>query len=83
MNAVEQLIQALQCSHKEAYDDLYELILLAQEYEAGRYNSVTRFEVIDHSQELLGRCYVKHKCRVEASLQDDTRTLKIFVNDRV
>ena len=82
MNAVEQLIQVLQCSHKEAYDDLYELILLAQEYDAGRYNSVTRFEVIDHTQELLGRCYVKHNCRVDASLQDDSRTLKIFVNDR-
>lgn len=37
--------------------------------------NVTRFEVIDEN----GRAYVRHGVKVEQSLQDDGRTLKVFI----
>lgn len=43
---------------------------------------VTRFEVIDHTKDLKGRCYTKHNCRIELVYQDGGKTLKVFVNDR-
>lgn len=39
---------------------------------------VTRFEVIDKS----GRVYVRKQVKLEMSLQDDGRTLKVFVDWR-
>jgi hypothetical protein len=39
---------------------------------------VTRFEVIDEN----GRAYVRYGVSVELSLQDNDRTLKIFVQAR-
>lgn len=41
-------------------------------------SKVTRFEVIDNA----GRALVKYNVTVWAELQDDDRTLKIFVDDR-
>jgi hypothetical protein len=38
-------------------------------------NNVTRFEVIDKS----GRAYTKHGIQIELSLQDEGRTLKVFI----
>jgi hypothetical protein len=38
---------------------------------------VTRVEIIDST----GRAYVKYGVRVEIALQDDGRTLKVFVNE--
>ena len=42
------------------------------------YKDVTRFEVIDES----GRAYVTHNVTVDLSMQDDNRTLKVFVKGR-
>ena len=42
---------------------------------------VTRFEVIDHSGDKPGRVLVKHGISVEMSIQDDGKTLKIFISD--
>jgi len=39
-------------------------------------SKVTRFEVIDEN----GRVYTKHNCTIELSYQDDSRTLKVFIN---
>lgn len=46
---------------------------------------VTRVEVIDHqSKPVVGRSYTKYDCEyVEAVLQDDGRTLKIFISKRL
>jgi len=45
-------------------------------------NKVTRLEVINHQDEPIGRVYSKHNCKnVETSLQDEGRTLKIFINE--
>ena len=41
-------------------------------------NNVTRIEVIDAK----GRSYVKKEVAINLSLQDDNRTLKIFVESR-
>lgn len=43
---------------------------------------VTRIEVIDHQSEpVIGRVYTKYDCeKVELQLQDDGRTLKIFIS---
>lgn len=42
---------------------------------------VTRVEVINHQDDPIGRVFTKHNCqKVELSLQDDGRTLKIFIS---
>ena len=51
--------------------DLLEMIL----------KEVTRFEVIDHSSKKRGRYVVEYEVKVEASVQDEGRTLKIFLTD--
>jgi hypothetical protein len=43
-------------------------------------NKVTRLEVIDHSENGVGRAYTKYDIKsLELSYQDDGRTLKIFI----
>ncbi len=42
--------------------------------------NVTRFEVVTQDE---GRVYVNYGVTVELSLQDDGRTLKVFVRDRL
>ncbi len=45
-------------------------------------DKVTRFEVIDHTLPIQhggGRVLVKYDVKVELSLQDDERTLKVFL----
>lgn len=47
-------------------------------------DKVTRFEVINHTGwagEKQGRVLVKHGVSIELSLQDEGRTLKVFVTD--
>lgn len=50
-------------------------------------SKVTRFEVIDHRKEafehgLAGRALVKNDIKIKLSLQDDGRTLKVFMDDK-
>jgi len=54
------------------FDDLLEYL------DCCRLDEVTRFEVIDEK----GRQYVKYKVKVRDSLQDNNRTLKVFVEKR-
>jgi hypothetical protein len=42
------------------------------------FKNVTRFEVIDDS----GRALVRYGIKVELSLQDETRTLKVFLTSK-
>lgn len=42
---------------------------------------VTRFEVIDHTKKQGGRIVVEYGVKVELSLQDDNRTLKVFLTN--
>ena len=44
---------------------------------------ITRFEVIDHTSELQGRILVKYGVKVEISIQDDGRTIKVFLTDKI
>ena len=44
---------------------------------------VTRFKVIDHTSEFQGRILVKYGVRVEISIQDDGRTMKVFLTDKI
>lgn len=46
-------------------------------------DKVTRFEVIDHTKDGGGRVLVKYDVSVELSLQDDNRTLKVFLYNRL
>jgi hypothetical protein len=43
---------------------------------------VTRFEVIDHTSKKGGRVLVEKGVKIELSLQDDNRTLKVFLTDQ-
>lgn len=49
-------------------------------------SKVTRFEVINNRTENdesdRGRVMVEHNLSLELSLQDDGRTLKVFLNDK-
>ena len=46
-------------------------------------DKVTRVEVINHQDEPIGRIFTKHNCKnVELQLQDDGKTLKIFINEK-
>ncbi len=42
---------------------------------------VTRFEVIEHTSTSVGRAYVKYGVSVSLDIQDDGRTLKVFISD--
>lgn len=44
-------------------------------------NNVTRFEVIDHTSEGVGRVLVQYGVKVEVDFQDDGRTMKVFLRD--
>lgn len=44
-------------------------------------SKVTRFEVIDHRDDGVGRILTCNGVRVTLSPQDDGRTLKVFLND--
>lgn len=44
--------------------------------------SITRFEVIDHTSKKGGRIVVEYNVNVEISLQDDNKTLKVFLTDK-
>jgi hypothetical protein len=83
MNPIEQLIEALQYTHKETYNDLYELVETVRQYEMNlNTDKVTRFEVIEHTEGGRGRFYTKHNIKVDLSFQDDSKTLKVFVSDK-
>ena len=45
---------------------------------------ITRFEVIDHTlkNNKRGRIVVEYNVNVELSLQDENRTLKVFLTDK-
>ena len=43
---------------------------------------LTRFEVIDHTKKKGGRIVVEYNVNVELSLQDENRTLKVFLTDK-
>ena len=46
-------------------------------------DKITRFEVIDHTADMLGRMLVKYGVNVEVSIQDDGRTMKVFLTDKI
>lgn len=46
------------------------------------FGSPDRFEVIDHREGAAGRIIVMRNVRIQTSLQDDGRTLKVFITDK-
>ena len=63
--------------------DLEDIIMKAnQEVLDVTTKSVTRFEVIDHTSKKRGRIVVEYNINVELSLQDENRTLKVFLTDK-
>jgi len=44
-------------------------------------DKVTRFEVIDHTKKQRGRIVVEYGIKVEVSIQDDGKTMKVFLTD--
>jgi hypothetical protein len=63
--------------------DLEDIIMKAnQEVLDITTKSVTRFEVIDHTKKKQGHIVVEYNVNVELSLQDENRTLKVFLTDK-
>lgn len=69
----------VQRTNKELLEQISKYIL-ALEHEVDNTNYM-RFEVIDHTKEKLGRVLSKYDVNVELSVQDDGRTLKVFLTD--
>ena len=46
------------------------------------HEKVTRFEVIDYTKKHRGRFVVEYNVKVEVSIQDDGRTMKIFLTNK-
>ena len=46
------------------------------------YPQVDRFEVIDHTSKARGRVIVEYGVKVEVSIQDSGKTMKIFLTNR-
>lgn len=69
----------VQRTNKELLEQISKYILsLEHEMDDANY---MRFEVIDHTKEKLGRVLSKYDVNVELSVQDDGRTLKVFLTD--
>jgi hypothetical protein len=47
------------------------------------YDKITRFEVIDHSDKMRGRYVVEYGVKVEVSIQDEGRTMKVFLTNQI
>jgi hypothetical protein len=63
--------------------DLEDIIMKAnQEVLDITTKSVTRFEVIDHTSKKRGRIVVEYNVNVELSLQDENKTLKVFLTNK-
>ena len=45
-------------------------------------DKVTRFEVIDHTKKKRGRIVVEYGVKVEVSIQDEGKTMKVFLTDQ-
>lgn len=47
-------------------------------------SKITRFEVIDHRKKAKphGRIFTAWDIKVELAIQDNQRTLKVFINDK-
>lgn len=65
-------------------NELIDNILICDDLINNLTDNINRVEVIDHQTvPLIGRAYTKYNCKnVDISLQDDFRTLKIFINDK-
>jgi hypothetical protein len=46
-------------------------------------DKVTRFEVIDHTFKMGGRVLVEYDVNVEVSIQDEGRTMKVFLTEKI
>lgn len=46
------------------------------------HSKVTRFEVIDHTFKMGGRVLVERDVNVEVSIQDEGRTMKVFLTEK-
>jgi hypothetical protein len=81
MTAVEWLLKELDINPKATI--LKDLIEQAKEMEKQQQNDtskVRRVEVIQHSEPYNGRAYTNYNDKdVEIQLQDDNKTLKIFL----
>ena len=90
--AIQQMIDFindLNDKDRSEFDYYYESIieklnelLKVEKEQTLNTDSVTRFEVIDHTKQKLGRVLVKYDTNVELSFQDDNKTLKVFLTDK-
>lgn len=82
MTAVEWLYKNLLENPISNEDVQYNEAVLhnAKEMEKSMYNNVSRVEVIQHSPPHNGRAYTNYNAKdVDVQLQDDGKTLKIFL----
>jgi hypothetical protein len=72
---LERLISPNEYNIAKLFDDLN---LKCEELQ-NKNKGLNKLEVIDES----GRVYVNNNCKMELSYQDEGRTLKIFVNNKI
>ena len=85
MTAVEWFEKELQKNFniegvQPLYDDLFEQAKEMEKQQQNDTSKVRRVEVIQHSEPYNGRAYTNYNAKdVEIQLQDDNKTLKIFL----
>ena len=79
---VERLEGILKWSDRIGSDERYEIKALVKLIK-NLTTKVSRVEVINHQDKPIGRVYTKHDCEnVELSLQDNGKTLKVFISKK-
>ena len=81
--AAERLLRALYTENESLKAERDQMLADQFAEGAAAYTKVTRFEVIDHRSEDGGRCLIigpDKSLSVRPTLQDDGRTLKVFLN---
>jgi hypothetical protein len=79
--AAERFIKSKNFKSLDVDDELFDAILFGYKFKYEvMYNEVNRVEVIQHSEPYNGRAYTNYNAKdVEVQLQDDGKTLKIFL----
>ena len=79
--AYHDTISGLELENTVLYEQVQGLNNFTNEMLTDLNLRVTRFEVIDHTDSLAGRVFVKLGVKVEFSYQDNGKTLKVILKE--
>ena len=78
ISTIRNISKALDVPILYLIDDNYNIGTYPDNIAIKKFNKINRIEIIDKN----GRFYISYNVDLEFSIQDDGKTLKIFVNDK-